>query len=234
MIALVIFLGFLPSFAWLFFYLKEEDYHPEPKQLILLTFVMGMLFALLALSVELGVACFHLSLRGNSCDDLHTATLTASLPFILLFAFVEEIAKFGAAFFSVHKNPAFDEPVDAMIYTTVAALGFAAVENLGVLHQPDNSVFLGNVFAITSLRFVGATLLHTLASAFLGYYWAMSIREFGAARFIVIGLLMATGLHAIFNYLIITNSSLAYSLIFLIIAGFFLLNDFEKLKARAV
>jgi RsiW-degrading membrane proteinase PrsW (M82 family) len=81
---------------------------------------------------------------------------------------------------------------------------------------------------------VGATLLHTLTSAVAGYYWAVSIRDFRATRFIFIGLLVATGLHAFFNYLIITWGNPLYTLVFVCFIAFFVLNDFEKLKPKVL
>jgi len=43
-IALLVALGLVPSFIWLFYYLKQ-DMHPEPKRLLAKVFVMGILFA---------------------------------------------------------------------------------------------------------------------------------------------------------------------------------------------
>ncbi|KKW15738.1 MAG: hypothetical protein UY56_C0027G0005, partial [Parcubacteria group bacterium GW2011_GWA1_50_14] len=48
--------GILPGIVWLFFYL-QEDLHPEPKKLLIKTFLIGGLFAFLALLVELLADC---------------------------------------------------------------------------------------------------------------------------------------------------------------------------------
>ena len=48
-------------------------------------------------------------------------------------ALIEEIIKFVASHFAARRSPAFSEPVDAMIYMIVAALGFATLENIGAL-----------------------------------------------------------------------------------------------------
>ena len=233
MTLLIIVLGLLPSFAWLFFYLKE-DLHPEPKKLIALTFFAGIVFGFFALLVETGLDCGYAKSQNLDCFVKRDSAFT-SIPLLVIdFALIEELAKFGAAYFTVRKKSAFDEPVDAMIYTTVAALGFAALENLGAISQASKSFLEGNIFAVTSLRFIGATLLHALTSALAGYFWAKSIREFGAKRFIFLGLVLATLLHTVFNYLIIIFGNPIYVIIFLAIVGFFTLNDFEKLKGRKV
>jgi RsiW-degrading membrane proteinase PrsW (M82 family) len=220
-------LGLLPGFAWLFFYL-EEDRHPEPKKLIAKTFIFGIGFAFIALWVEILLIS---ALKSAGIGKLAIFSL-------FVFALIEEFVKFAAAYLSIHKNPAFDEPTDAMIYMVTAALGFATVENLGAIGSislsANHTAILSNVFANISLRFVGATLLHSLTSAILGYCWAMGIRNFGKKWYIVLGLAAATILHTLFNYLIINLGNVIYALVFLVIIAFFVLNDFEKLKRRAL
>ncbi len=222
---LTIILALLPGFAWLMFYL-QEDLHPEPKKLIGLTFIMGMAAAFFALALEI---IFNLA-----AIELRIGPLT--LISLLVFAFIEEVMKFSAAYLAVHKSKYFDEPVDAMIYTVVAALGFATIENIGVLTGGGGSelTLVSTVFATTSLRFVGATLLHSLTSAIVGYSWAMGIREFNLRPHIWSGLAVASVLHGIFNYFIIKRGNIIYTAVFLLVIGFFVLNDFEKLRRKKI
>ncbi len=225
MTILTIILGLLPGFAWLFFYL-QEDPHPEPKPLIALTFLMGAASAVVALMLELGSGFLPLGAAGIG---------STSIVILLLFAFIEEGLKFGAAYLTVHKRPAFDEPIDAVIYTVVAALGFATVENLGAIHGAGaQTALIAAAFETASFRFVGATLLHTLTSGLIGYYWALSIRNFGKKGLLIFGLALGTVLHACFNYLILEYGIFIYALIFLAILGFFAFHDFEKLREKSV
>lgn len=223
-LAIQVLLGFVPSFAWLLFYM-QEGMRPEPKRLVGLAFVMGGAFAFLALIVQLGLR--------NFLSGLHLGD--HSFFWLFLFAGVEEILKFAAAYASVHKSPDFDQPVEAMLYAVVAALGFAAVENIGILigGSPSTTV-LANVFHLVTFRFIGATLLHTLASGLVGYYWAYSIRCFGQKRYLATGLLAATALHAAFNYGILHYHERGLSLALLMIVAFFILGDFEKLKPKVL
>lgn len=217
-------LALLPGFAWLLFYL-QEDLHPEPKKLLAFTFIVGMASAFFALAVEL--------LFSVAATVLGIGALTATS--LLILAFVEEAMKFAAAYLVVHKNKAFDEPVDAMIYTVVAALGFATIENIGVLTGGGNQLALiSGIFATTSLRFVGATLLHSLTSAIVGYFWATGIRKLSPRPYIWGGLAIASVLHGIFNYFIIEHGSIIYIAVFLLVIGFFVLNDFEKLRIKKI
>jgi RsiW-degrading membrane proteinase PrsW (M82 family) len=223
-LAVQVLLGFLPSFAWLLFY-WQEDMRPEPKRLIGLAFVTGAAFAFLAIVLQLGLR--------NMLSGLHLGD--RSFFWLFLFAAVEELLKFAAAYAAVHKNPNFDQPVDAMLYVVMAALGFATVENVGVLvgGNPGTLAF-GSVFHLITFRFIGATLLHTLASGLVGYYWARSIRHFGAKKYLVWGLAAATILHSVFNYGILYYNERGLSLALLMVVAFFVLGDFEKLKPKVL
>lgn len=228
MVFLAILLGLLPGFAWLYFYM-QEDPNPEPKRLVFKAFCYGMLGAIIALGLEL---VFNKYLPVESPGVL--------LPIISLLglSLIEEVVKFLSARAAVHKDPAFSAPMDAMIYSLVAALGFATLENIGALTTPyiQGGIVAANanIFEMVSFRFVGATLLHALTGAVIGYYWAWSIREFGRIRILVVGIAVATILHAFFNYLILSFESYLQPIIFLMIVGFFVLSDFEKFKNKNI
>ncbi len=219
-----IILGLLPGFAWLAFYLQEEV-HPEPKRLLALTFVNGAVFAFLALAIQIGLKAFF--------DAVGIAQF--SPVWLYAFAGVEELVKFWAAYAAIHNSPEFDEPVDAMLYAVVAALGFATVENIGVLlGGAQQSVILPTTFHLITFRFLGATLLHTLASGIFGYYWARSIREFRSLSWLFLGFIFATTLHGTFNFLVLNFGEKGLSVIFLAVVAFFVLADFEKLKTEVL
>lgn len=217
--------GLLPGFAWLVFYLSEDP-HPEPARLVVLTFFAGIAFGFFAIALE---RVFDHGLSTLGVESLSVLSL-------LGLALIEEVMKFGAAYFAVGKSPAMDEPVDRMIYMAVAALGFATLENIGAITNIQGSLsqtaLISNAFQADSLRFVGATLLHSLTSAIVGYRWALGVAQKKIAWNLAVGFLLATVLHATFNYLILNYGDIAYTVVFLLIVGFFVLNDFERLKVR--
>ena len=216
--------GLLPGFAWLVFYLGEET-HPEPKRLIAFTFIVGMAFGFFTVAIE--------NIFSNWASGIGVQEL--SLLSLFGLAIIEESMKFIAAYFAINRNPEVTEPVDAMIYMIVAALGFATLENIGAISGISPSAALvPAVLETISLRFVGATLLHTLTSGIVGYYWALGIVRGKVARYLIPGIAVAAILHATFNYLILTYGDAIYSVIFLVVVGFFVLNDFEQLKAKPI
>lgn len=219
---LLVLLGTIPGIAWLVFYLREDIDHPEPKRLIIYAFLAGALITVLVLKLQIIV---------HSWANLNGFP-TYSFASFLLLAGVEELFKFLAVYITVSRRKEFDEPVDAMVYMIVAALGFATVENIGSVFQSNNAFLAGpGPLETTVLRFVGATLLHTLSSGVVGYYWGKALAKHGHyTGLIVKGLLIGTLLHAVFNYLIIKSEPVALPLIFLLFVAMFVLSDFEKLK----
>ena len=228
MSVLILILGFLPGFAWLVFYIKEEETHPEPKRLILLVFLAGIAFGFLAVIFE--------SLFANAASAIGIGEF--SLAALAVFALIEEVMKFSAAYLMIGKSRITRNPVDLMIYLIVAALGFATLENVGALatfwltaNRTGTASFFVASFAETlSLRFVGATLLHSLTSGIVGYHWALGILRHRVMHYLITGLAIATALHLFFNLLILDYGSIVYALVFLTLLGFFVLNDFEKLR----
>ncbi len=218
MIVFAILLGLLPSFAWLFFFLKE-DIHPEPKKVIAVVFIAGIFSTFFALGLQFALRSILNSAQINNY----------SIFAFFGFGFIEEALKFSAAYLIIRKKVCFDEPIDAMIYMITAALGFAMLENIAVL---SNVKALSDAFSVITLRFVGATLLHALSSAIVGYYWAKSLLKIGNWKLEIFqGLAIATLLHATFNYFIlISKEIIIYPTIFLIIAALFVFWDFEKIK----
>ncbi len=228
-----LFLGILPSFAWLVFFLKE-DTHPEPKKMIARAFIGGVFAAVFAVGFQLVLKNLFQSFQ---IDDYHPLSFFS-------FGFVEEILKFLAAYLIIRKSRFFDEPIDAMIYMITVALGFAMLENIAIM---SNMNALSEALSVITLRFVGATLLHALSSGLVGYYWAKAIilsrglkpqteppfRLYGLQSRVLIfkGIVFATLLHTIFNYLILISKDIAiYPLILLTIAALFVFWDFEKIK----
>jgi RsiW-degrading membrane proteinase PrsW (M82 family) len=215
----VLIFSFLPAFVWLAFFLKSDP-HPEPKKKIAFTFLFGILSTIPALFFE------YLVFK----TDLFFRNIFLFMFFVALF---EEIFKFLGAFFANKKNLYFDEPLDAMIYMISAALGFATVENLllVVKELPFMTFYtFFDALNIISLRFIGATLLHALSSALLGYYWALSHFK-KEKRKIIWGFLCAIFSHFIFNTIALKNNNPSFaSIFFLVVIAFFVIADFEKLR----
>ena len=216
---LLVLLGTLPSFAWAEFFTRE-DCHPEPKRLLVFTFLSGVIITFLVLQFQVVI----------NAGLINIGLATHAPASLLGLTFIEEVAKFFAVFLVVFRQQSFDEPIDAMIYMIVAGLGFAAVENIALVFRTVSDPSFGSsAIDIITLRFVGATLLHALTSGIVGYYWGKAIL-YGRSRVIPIagGIVVATVLHALFNHLIINFNTIFWPVLFLVVIAAFIFRDFEK------
>lgn len=225
--------GLAPSFIWLLFYLRK-DAHPESNRMILKIFSYGMIIAVIAALVEIGISKTFFIVDVSQIENY--SALFFILYNFLGIAFVEEFLKYLVVKQKVLNNPEFDEPVDALLYMIIVALGFAALENILVLLPSEKSIFFVKALLFTSaIRFIGATFLHALCSGILGYFLALSIYENKKRTIlIVLGLALATILHGLYNLSIIKmeiNHKLVFiPIIILIGLAFFVSYGFKRLK----
>lgn len=194
--------GVIPALLWLFFWLLEDRCEPEPKRYIFFSFIAGMAAVFPVLFAE-----------------RYAATFASGTLLLLLWAIVEEIFKFGAAYIVALRSSVFDEPLDAVVYMVTAALGFSAFENMLFLMGPIEQGDLLKTIVTGDLRFIGATLLHTLSSATIGIALALSFYKSKAVRRMsaFIGVILATLLHTFFNFFILQEGGGATFWIFLTI-----------------
>lgn len=194
--------GVLPALLWLFFWLMEDRCEPEPKRYILFTFVAGAATVYLALFLEKEAQRYW-----------------SGPALLLIWAAIEEILKFGAAYLVALRAKVFDEPLDAVVYMITVALGFSAFENMLFLLTPLHQGDILRTIITGDLRFIGATLLHTLSSATVGialalaYYKGVSTRRLAA----VVGVILAIVLHTLFNFFILGSGGSATFWVFLCI-----------------
>lgn len=229
--------GLIPIVVWLWFWLREDREKPEPARLIFRVFLAGAASVGIAYFLE-RITCDFPSLRAaclGLTDHSQFAAGAQTKILLLIWSGIEEVLKFFAAYLIVFRQSAFDEPVDSMIYLITAALGFAALENSIFLFKSLTETGLGAVFLLTgNLRFLGANIVHIVASAFVGGMMALSFCFHGGRRFgyILLGLITATLLHALFNFLIIVSESEQLFKILALLWSFtiFIILFFEKAK----
>jgi len=148
--------GIIPAVLWLLFWLREDKVKPEPTRVIAGAFILGAVSALFMIPVQ---------------SVLIKSDLFITIPILVTFviAFAEEIGKYVSVKFSSLKDIANDEIIDPTIYMITAALGFAALENsLYLINDLANSTLIES-FINGSKRSIGATMVHVVCSAFVGF-----------------------------------------------------------------
>jgi RsiW-degrading membrane proteinase PrsW (M82 family) len=209
--------GLIPALFWVWFWLREDSKKPEPYFLIAISFIAGMAVVPLALPLQ------KIAIEIYSGVDM-----------MIAWVIIEEVLKYGVALAIVLWHSEVDEPIDMVIYMIVLALGFAALENALFVFNPLIAGDYLNSLMTGSFRFLGATLLHVLASGTVGVFLALAYYKPKIVQVIAgtFGLFMAIVLHALFNFFIMDASGGTILIVFLFvwmgIIILFLL--FEKIK----
>lgn len=183
---LILTIGLAPGLFWLWYFYSRDKYEPEPLSLIARMFFLGMVAAVIAFFLE----------------NLLISFVTGILFVALVVPAVEELLKFSMVALFVYRDKEFDEPMDGIVYATATALGFATLEN--IVYVLDIQT-LSTLFITGTLRAILSVPGHALFAIFWGY--SLGIAKFmpaGGRRTIVIvgGLVLAIGVHGIFNLLL--------------------------------
>ncbi len=195
----------VPAFLLLWFFVSR-DANPEPRGVLARTFLLGVLGPIPVVPLAMVLEGAGASLGGAYGGAFSQAVLGAAIP--------EELFKFAVLRFYVWKHPAFDEPMDGIVYGATASLGFAALENLLYVGSGGTGVAI--------LRAFTAVPGHATWGAIMGAH-------VGRARFappeqargiMVRGVLWCIALHGAYDFLLFTKSMLALLAPIVLVFGF--------------
>ena len=190
----LIMLGFAPGIFWLWLIYQRDRYIPAPVHLVVRTFLWGIAVSVPVVIVEAVLEyVFHLS------TDIKEGLAEAAYISFIVAGFAEELAKYLVIKKTVFKSPYFRQPLDGIIFSAAAALGFASIENVGYMFSFGAEVIL--------VRGPISTLAHVLFSMTFGY--ALGAHKLGRLGPQVPGLALITAmtLHGLFDYLLLADPS---------------------------
>jgi RsiW-degrading membrane proteinase PrsW (M82 family) len=144
-----------PTLLLVRYYYRQDRERPEPKGLVVRIFLLGVLATFVAIPLELLMSMF----QGLFADF---PLLTALFKAFVVAALVEEYLKLTIVRVFAYRNPNFDEIMDGVVYTVMASLGFACMENILYV--------MGGTIGTALTRAVTAIPLHATASGLMGYY----------------------------------------------------------------
>jgi RsiW-degrading membrane proteinase PrsW (M82 family) len=135
-------------------------------------------------------------------------------------ALVEEFGKRWVVHKVAYGHQAFDEVHDGVLYTIVASLGFACLENI---------LYSVNEPSIAIIRAFTAVPMHALASGLMGYYLGMA--KFAAEEAVKRtlfrqGLTVAVVFHGVYDFFLMSKTVLFIGVLPLLLWGF------QHLKSR--
>jgi protease PrsW len=212
-IIIVLLLSVLPCALWLWYFSSRSLYKRPARRVLGITFALGALATVPALVLNLAGQSLFINLFGHT-ERSHILTL------LFVVGPVEELLKLLVVYFYAYQRKEFDEPLDGVIFSATAALGFAAVENVFYLARNDPALVL--------LRGPLSNPGHALFSAL----WGLSLSKAKAAPnmigerlpIVARGFLMASLLHSIFDLLLLAADRLSvvfFALLLAVMAALF-------------
>ncbi len=198
---LAIILAALPAIGLIFYFNYLDKKRPEPKGLIFKSILFGFLSVLPAIVLEFAMGAI-LPPMGKWAYAAVNGFLVAGL--------IEESVKFVFIDRFFLRRPEFDEVADGITYTACLSLGFALLENLMYVFDPDwGSVLL--------LRSVTAVPMHAAASGIMGYYIGMAKMGKPVNRYT--GLFWAILIHGFYDFCAFSQSILSLLILPIVIVA---------------
>ncbi len=203
-------LAVAPGLFLLWFFYRRDRWEREPPLLVLAVFAAGALSVVPVVAVGWFGAAAGLTVQ--AVDGLGAVVVAPLL---------EEPAKLLAVLLVAYRRPAFNEPMDGIVYGTAAALGFASLENvlyvLGALGRSE-----GHAQSLLVLR----ALLSVPGHALFAVPWALAL---GFARFmpdayagrrrVLAALALGVAFHAAHNLLAVLSPYIGAGYLFVLAFG---------------
>jgi len=203
----------LPVLFWAWYHWHKDRRLPEPVGYLLMAFLLGAASYWLGKLLYIGLGLVDLRFDAD--------LLAESNPFgLLLYALlaigpIEEFAKLAPFLLVIRYFPAFDEPIDGIIYASFIALGFSAVENILYLQYLTTMEAIARGFA--------GPFVHIVFASIWGYYVGRAwLRGRGVVRSVSVALGTAAIIHGAYDFLVIARPGFALPASALLIASLWL------------
>ena len=222
------FLAILPVFVFAL-YVYVHDKEKEPTDLLISSFIFGILIAIPCIYVE--------SALTDTFSFLQKSYITSFIYVFISIALVEEGYKFLATYIVYYPNKNVNYTFDMIVYTSFLGLGFSFFENI---------VYLKTV-SLTSiiLRAFTAIPVHLSCGIIMGYYLSqMKTSIKGNWKPTLKAILVPVLIHTFYNYYLVyitnifkrlfdTNKAIivTYSLLVLILGCLFLIVHYVLYKS---
>jgi RsiW-degrading membrane proteinase PrsW (M82 family) len=187
-LAISLTLAIVPALIIVIYLCRKDRAKPEPKRIIVRIFILGLLSTVPAIFIEMGIN----ELRGYLYPCY--AILYPIFKAFIVAGLVEESLKLFIVKKFAFRKKCFDEVMDGIVYTVVAGMGFACLEN--VLYVLGNGISVGILRAFTSIP------MHASVSVIMGYWIGMakfSKNRVSRRKLILKGFLLAVLFHGLYD-----------------------------------
>ena len=181
---------------FLVFLIKIDVFETESYKNITYVFLFGIVISFF---LCIPYILIREALFDNYNTNLFICFLAVALP--------EEIIKIIPFLLVLKYRNFVNEPIDFLIYSSASALGFAFYENINYIIGYSES---GNIVAIRSFL---PSIMHMIVSSIFSFGIFLYLRS-KKIKYILIGLLLASLVHAVYNTLFISSIILLIILVY--------------------
>ena len=180
----------VPSIFLVYFFVTLDRF-PEPRKIIIITFILGIL-----ITIPAGFA--NVYLMQIIYENFYYSNYYNEIDTFFVGPFVEEILKFSIILLYCSRLDDFDEPMDGLVYGATAALGFAMAENFDYVYSAEE---FGTTWQdIAWIRAFLTAPMHAACGATIGFSFSYYYFYNKNIIFLIIGLSIAIILHFLYNY----------------------------------
>ncbi|NLP46968.1 MAG: PrsW family intramembrane metalloprotease [Epulopiscium sp.] len=205
-----------PIIIIIFYIYIRDKYEKEPIRLLILGLLFGSFITIPILGVE--------TILGFLAPSENTLLESFYIAFIVA-AFTEECFKYIILYFLIWRNHNFNEKFDGIVYAVFISLGFASVENIIYVLNPQ----WGGVNTAAA-RAILSVPGHALFGVAMGYYFSMARFEREQKdKWIAKAFYIPILLHGIYDFILMANKP--FLMIFFIPFVLYLwVSGFRKMK----
>ncbi len=186
-ILLLVALALAPCLAIILFFYYRDKYEKEPKWLLLVSFLLGVVSVVPAIFLEIFLGKFPI-IGGNTF--MHA---------VFGIAYVEEGVKLFFLLILPYWKKAFNEPLDGIIYSVMISMGFAAAENIMYVVQGGVGVGIMRVFT--------AVPAHAMFAVVMGYFVGLAkFKHKHSFLLIFTGFTIAVLFHGLYDFFLMEKS----------------------------
>ena len=215
-------ISIIPAIALLIYFYRKDTQKPEPKGMILIAFILGIISIVPAVFIELLLGEYEKSLSPWTAITFKSFVVAAG---------AEEGIKLLFVILFLYNRKAFDEVTDGIIYTVTLSLGFACLEN--VLYSIDN-------LTIAFYRAFTAVPAHAIFSGIMGFYVGLSKIKPEQKGFLFLkAFLIGVFLHGLYDLIVFGSTHILksvsnelYGIIPIVLIGVFVIVGFRFLKKK--
>ncbi len=207
-----------PTLVCAFYIYIRDKYEKEPLRLLTLGLLYGVIITVPIVHTENFVTLF-IPNGGVLMEAFYVSFAVAG--------FVEEAFKYAVLFFLVWRNDNFNERFDGIVYSVFISLGFAGLENIMYVLNPElggmNTAFMRAIFSVPG---------HALFGVAMGYYFALTKFEpEHKVKLSFYAFFVPWLLHGIYDFILL--SGMKYMMfVFVPFVVYLWVNGFRKMKAH--